>query len=42
MGLHTNNGTRKYLTASERDAELADRQVPTLCMMLAYSSGCRP
>ena len=45
MGLHTASGARKYLTASERDAflrqaELADRQVRTLCMTLAYA-GCR-
>ncbi len=45
MGLHTADGARKYLTASERaaflrQAELADRQVRTLCMTLAYA-GCR-
>ncbi len=45
MGLHTAEGARKYLTAGERDAflreaELADRQVRTLCMTLAYA-GCR-
>ena len=45
MGLHTVDGARKYLTAGERDsflrqAELADRQVRTLCMTLAYA-GCR-
>ncbi len=45
MGLHTASGARKYLTAGERDAflrqaELADRQVRTLCMTLAYA-GCR-
>ncbi len=45
MGLHTTDGARKYLTAAERDsflaaAELADRDVQTLCMTLAYS-GCR-
>ena len=45
MGLHTADGARKYLTAGERDgflrqAELADRQVRTLCMTLAYA-GCR-
>ena len=45
MGQHTASGTRKYLTAGERDAflrqaELADRQVRTLCMTLAYA-GCR-
>jgi len=45
MGLHTANGARKYLTAGERDAflrqaELADRQVQTLCMTLAFA-GCR-
>ena len=44
-GLHTADGARKYLTADERDAvlreaELADRQVRTLCMTLAYA-GCR-
>ena len=45
MRLHTVDGARKYLTAGERDAflrqaELADRQVRTLCMTLAYA-GCR-
>lgn len=45
MQLHTADGARKYLTAGERDAflraaELADRQVRTLCMTLAYA-GCR-
>ncbi len=45
MQLHTPEGTRKYLTAAERDgflraAEQADRTVRTLCMALAYS-GCR-
>ena len=45
MGLHTADGARKYLTVGERDAflreaELADRQVRTLCMTLAYA-GCR-
>jgi len=45
MRLHTADGARKYLTAGERDAflreaELADRQVRTLCMTLAYA-GCR-
>jgi integrase len=45
MGLHTADGARKYLTAGERDAflreaELADRQVRTLCMTLAFT-GCR-
>ncbi len=45
MRLHTTDGARKYLTASERDAflqeaELGDRQVRTLCMTLAYA-GCR-
>ena len=45
MLLHTVEGARKYLTAGERDrflreAELADRQVRTLCMTLAYT-GCR-
>src|SRR5207248_9046715 len=39
------DGARKYLTAGERDAflreaELADRQVRTLCMTLAFA-GCR-
>ena len=45
MQLHTTDGARKYLTASERDsflreAEQGDRQVRTLCMTLAYA-GCR-
>jgi integrase/recombinase XerD len=45
MQLHTADGARKYLTASERDAflreaDLADRPVRTLCMTLAYA-GCR-
>ena len=45
MQLHTADGTRKYLTAGERDAFLreagmADRPVRTLCMTLAYAS-CR-
>jgi len=45
MRLHTTDGARKYLTAGEREvllreAELADRQVRTLCMTLAYA-GCR-
>jgi hypothetical protein len=45
MQLHTADGTRKYLTAGERDAflreaDLADRPVRTLCMTLAYA-GCR-
>src|SRR3954452_11936559 len=45
MGLHTAEGLRKYLTAGEREAflreaELADRDVRTLCMTLAYA-GCR-
>ncbi len=45
MQLHTLDGSRKYLTASERDgflreAERGDRQVRTLCMTLAYA-GCR-
>ena len=45
MGLHTAVGGRKYLTAGEREAflreaELADRQVRTLCMTLAFA-GCR-
>jgi len=45
MQLHTADGTRKYLTAGERDAflresDLADRPVRTLCMTLAYT-GCR-
>ncbi len=42
MGLHTASGARKYLTTGEcdaflRQAELADRQVRTLCMTLAYA-----
>ncbi len=45
MRLHTADGARKYLTAGERnaflrEADLADRQVRTLCMTLAYA-GCR-
>jgi integrase/recombinase XerD len=45
MQLHTADGTRKYLTAGERDAflreaDLADRPIRTLCMTLAYG-GCR-
>jgi integrase/recombinase XerD len=45
MQLHTGDGSRKYLTAGERDAflraaEQADRPVRTLCMTLAYA-GCR-
>ncbi len=45
MLLHTADGTRKYLTADERDAflreaDLADRPVRTLCRTLAFS-GCR-
>ena len=45
MQLHTVDGTRKYLTAGERDgflraAEQADRVVRTLCTTLAYA-GCR-
>jgi hypothetical protein len=45
MALHTIDGARKYLTAGEREAflreaDLADRQVKTLCMTLAYA-GCR-
>ncbi len=45
LQLHTADGLRKYLTASERDAflraaEQADRPVRTLCMTLAYA-GCR-
>ncbi len=43
--LYTPAGARKYLTAAERDAFLAeaargDRAAQTLCMTLAYS-GCR-
>jgi integrase len=45
MRLYTPDGTRKYVTAGEREAflaaaERADRQVRTLCMVLAYA-GCR-
>ena len=45
MQLHTLDGARKYLTASERtaflqEADRADREVRTLCMVLAYA-GCR-
>ncbi len=45
MALHTADGARKYLTAGERDAflkaaEIANREVRTLCMTLAYA-GCR-
>ena len=45
MQLRTADGTRRYLTAGERDAflrqaDLADRRVRTLCMTLAYA-GCR-
>ncbi len=45
MQLHTIEGARKYLTASERDsflkaAEQAGRETRTLCMTLAYA-GCR-
>ena len=45
MALHTTDGARKYLTAGERgaflrEADIADRQVRTLCMTLAYA-GCR-
>ncbi len=45
MTLHTAAGARKYLTESERaaflqEAEVAERQVRTLCMTLAYT-GCR-
>ena len=45
MALHTVDGARKYLTTGERAAflraaELADRQVRTLCMALTYA-GCR-
>jgi integrase/recombinase XerD len=45
MQLHAGDGSRKYLTAGERDrflraAEQADRPVRTLCMALAYA-GCR-
>ena len=45
MQLHSADGLRKYLTASERDrflraAEQAERPVRTLCMTLAYA-GCR-
>ena len=43
--LYTADGSRKYVTAGERDAflneaERADRQARTLCMTLAYA-GCR-
>jgi integrase len=46
MTLHTAAGARKYLTESERaaflqEAEVAERQVRTLCMTLAHT-GCRP
>jgi integrase/recombinase XerD len=45
MTLHTREGARQYLTASERAAflkaaERADREDRTLCMTLAYA-GCR-
>jgi integrase/recombinase XerD len=45
MGLHTAQGLRKYLTATERDAflrqaERAERTIRTLCMTLTYA-GCR-
>jgi integrase len=45
MQLHTADGARKYLTASERDLFLktvkrGDRDARTLCMTLAYA-GCR-
>jgi integrase len=45
MALHTTTGARKYLTAGEREvflraADVADRPVRTLCMVLAYA-GCR-
>lgn len=45
MSLYAADGSRKYLTAREREdflkvAERADRQVRTLCMTLAFS-GCR-
>ena len=45
MALHTLEGARKYLTAGERTAFLqtanvADRQVRTFCITLAYA-GCR-
>jgi len=45
MALHTATGARKYLTAGERDAflrqaDVANREVRTLCMTLAYA-GCR-
>jgi hypothetical protein len=47
MQLHTADGTRKYLTAGERDAflreaDLADRPVRTLCMTLAYAGSPKP
>src|SRR5215470_13600656 len=43
--LYEANGQRKYITAGERErflkaAELADREVRTLCGVLAYT-GCR-
>jgi integrase len=45
MRLHTAEGARKYVTAGERkaflaQAERADREVRTLCMTLAFA-GCR-
>lgn len=45
MALHTVDGAHKYLTAGERaaflgQADIADRQVRTLCITLAYA-GCR-
>ena len=45
MSLYDVQGHRKYLTAEERDtflktAELAPRDIRTLCGMLAYT-GCR-
>lgn len=45
MSLYAADGSRKYLTAREREdflkaAERVDRQVRTLCMTLAFS-GCR-
>jgi hypothetical protein len=44
MRLHIADGTRKYLTAGERDAfpreaERADRTVRTPCMTMAYAGG---